>query len=70
MDRATRSAVLAWVTSLLAGGATVVLATHDLEPFVMLASRAVRITGGVTELVDPLPEASANRLAVLEKLAR
>lgn len=70
LDRAARATVVGWVDGLLRQGATVVVATHDLEPFVALAARAVAVVRGEVHAPIPLPDASEVRLASLDRLAR
>ena len=70
LDRGLRERVVGWVAELVAGGATVVVVSHELEPFAPLAGAAVTLReGGV---VGPVALASepAGRLALLERLAR
>src|SRR5215208_444411 len=70
MDRAVRDLILTWVRTLASDGRTVVIATHEIEPFVPLAARAISVAGGVPRVVDPLPGDPAERLALLERCAR
>jgi ABC-type multidrug transport system ATPase subunit len=70
MDRGAREDVLAWIDRLLAAGAAVLVVSHELEPFVPRAARAVTVAQGRCRLFDPLPEAPAERLALLARLAR
>jgi ABC-2 type transport system ATP-binding protein len=41
MDRGLRAWLLGWIESANARGATTIIATHDIEPFVDIASRAI-----------------------------
>ena len=63
-----------WLTTWISGaserGATVVVATHDIEPFVGLAKRAVVVTRGTPELVEPLPTDTSARARLLDVSAR
>ncbi len=70
MDRAIRGDILAWVDRLLASGAAVVIATHQIEPFVEKAARAIAMRDGAWRLVEPLPEDRLERMSLLESLAR
>ncbi len=70
MDLAMRDTLLGWVRRLVSGGATVVVATHELEPFAELAHRVVAVAGGTPTLIDPLPASAAERMALLEHCAR
>ncbi len=70
MDRGTRDVIVSWVEALVARGATVVIATHEIEPFIALAIRAIAVTAGAPTLIDPLPANTTARTAVLERCAR
>jgi ABC-type Mn2+/Zn2+ transport system ATPase subunit len=70
MDRAMREEVLSWIERSLAGYATVLIATHDIEPFVPKAARAVAFRERRCFLVDPLPVDPELRLAQLEAISR
>jgi ABC-2 type transport system ATP-binding protein len=70
MDRAMRGWLTSWITDASARGATVVVATHDVEPFVTLARRAVVVTGGVPRVIDALPDESPDRTRLLDRSAR
>lgn len=76
LDVATRDDVIAWIDGLVAGGAAVVAVSHDLAPFAVRAARAVAPAGpadpggaGSVRSWD-LPAAAAERLALLDRLAR
>ena len=70
LDRALRDDLVAWVHDKLADGATIVISTHEIEPFVVAARRVVRVVGGRVDLIEPLPTEMAARLAVIESAAR
>ena len=70
MDRAMRSWLTSWITDASQRGATVLIATHDVEPFVDLAQRAVVVAGGVPRVIDPLPTDGAERMDLLDRSAR
>ena len=70
MDRAIREDVLAWVDRVVANGAAVVIATHQIEPFVGKATRAIAARAGGWRLVEPLPADPLQRMAVLDALSR
>ena len=70
MDRGMRAWLLAWIESANARGATTIIATHDIDPFVDLAARAVVAANGAPTLHDPLPTARAERGRVLDMWAR
>ena len=70
MDRAARAAILAWLADRRAAGALLLVASHDLDPFLDLAARALTVRHGRCHLIDPLPADPAARAALLERLAR
>jgi ABC-type multidrug transport system ATPase subunit len=70
MDRSIREEILAWIDRLVAAGTCVVIATHEIEPFIGKAARAVTVRAGKCELRAPLPADSAERLAFLESWSR
>jgi ABC-type multidrug transport system ATPase subunit len=70
MDRMMREEIIAWVDGLLAVGAAVVLATHQIEPFVSRVSRVIAVGHRQCRLNDPLPADSTERLAIIESLLR
>jgi ABC-2 type transport system ATP-binding protein len=70
MDRAMRETIVAWVTDRLAAGATVVVATHEIEPFTAFADRAVAIDSGVPRLIESLSRDDSHRMRELDTLAR
>jgi ABC-type multidrug transport system ATPase subunit len=70
MDRTAREDLLAWVDRLLASGAAVVVVSHDIEPFVPRASRALGVRNGRCLDAGPLPSNPAERLVLLDRLAR
>ena len=70
MDRAMRTWLTSWIADASARGATIVVATHDVEPFVSLAQRAVVVTRGVPRVVDPLPDETTARMTLLDRSAR
>ena len=70
MDRGAREDILAWIDRLLAAGAVVVVVSHDIEPFVPRASRALTVRCGRCVDAGGLPEDPGARLALLDHLAR
>ena len=70
MDRAIREDILGWVDRILASGAAMVIATHQIEPFVGKAARAIAFRAGGWRLVEPLPGDPLQRISVLEPLSR
>lgn len=63
MDRGMRDAVVAWTFAALDRGARVVVATHDLEPFVARAARAVSFEAGRARIHEPVTPDLADALA-------
>jgi ABC-2 type transport system ATP-binding protein len=70
MDRAMRSWLTSWITAASDRQATVVVATHDVEPFTALARRAIVVAGGVPRMMDPLPADAEARATLLDRSAR
>lgn len=70
MDRAMRSWIMTWISDATARGATVVVATHDIEPFIDLAGKALVVADGVPVLHDPLPASREERTRRLDQWAR
>ena len=70
MDRAMRAATLEWLERHRASGATLLVATHEIEPFVPRAHRALGVRNGRCLDAGPLPSDPAERLALLDRLAR
>jgi ABC-type multidrug transport system ATPase subunit len=70
MDRGMRDVVVGWIRDARARGATVVVATHDLEELRALADAAVGLSEGRARTVEPLPDDAGERDRLLEGLAR
>jgi energy-coupling factor transporter ATP-binding protein EcfA2 len=70
MDRGAREDILAWIRDRLAAGATVVVVSHDIEPFAALAERAFTVREGRCLGAGELPRDYAERMSILERLAR
>lgn len=70
LDRVAREHVLAWIAGLVAGGAVLAVVSHDLAPFAALAARAVTVSEGRAQVVDPLPADAGGRGRLLERLSR
>ena len=70
MDRSTRVLILEWLQQRLADGATAVVATHELDPFAMLATRVIFVRDGLPRVIEDLPADPEARLALLDALAR
>lgn len=69
LDRSLRSETLEWIRATLDEGGLVLVVTHELEPFLDLADRAVAMKQGEARLVSRLPRETSARLALLESLA-
>jgi ABC-type multidrug transport system ATPase subunit len=69
MDRPTRELVVEWVRGKVAAGATVLVATHEIEPFLAMATRALVVRGGAVTSV-PLPSEPESRRAACDRWAR
>lgn len=70
MDRGMRAWLLSWIESANARGATAIIATHDIDPFVDTAARAVVVARGTPTLHAPLPAEREERARVLDAWAR
>jgi ABC-type multidrug transport system ATPase subunit len=70
MDRGAREDVLAWIDSRLAAGAAVVVVSHDIAPFAARADRALTVKDGRCLGRGELPRDPAERMELLERLAR
>jgi ABC-2 type transport system ATP-binding protein len=70
MDRAMRTWLLSWIADANTRGATVVVATHDIEPFIDVAQRALVVADGTPALHDPLPAERDARARYLDQWAR
>jgi ABC-type multidrug transport system ATPase subunit len=65
MDHAIRKDILNWIADLVANGAAVIVATHQVEPFISSAERILHVRKGGCLLIDPLPADPAARLNLL-----
>jgi ABC-2 type transport system ATP-binding protein len=70
MDRKIRGEILAWLERRLAEGATAVIISHDIEPFIASASAAVGMKDGRASAIGRLPAALAEKTTILDGLAR
>src|SRR2546430_10145382 len=69
MDRIMRKEILLRINRLLTTGATVVIATHEIEPFVAEAIRVITVRGGACRLIEPLPTDHQQRTTLLESIS-
>ena len=70
MDRAMRDQILLWIEKVLGNGASVVLATHEIEAFLSKCVRAVTVKGGRCTVSHPLPRKDDERSVLFEALLR
>ncbi len=70
VDRSFRGELVRWISERRAAGGTVVVVSHELDPFAGLADRAVSLVGGRCRAIDPLPRPGPDRFAALDQLAR
>jgi ABC-type multidrug transport system ATPase subunit len=69
MDRSIREEILFWADRLKARGATLLIATHEIEPFVEKTDRVVSVDSGIFRMHDPLPP-PAFRARYMDLLSR
>src|SRR5262245_34178509 len=65
MDRPIRKDILEWIANLTANGAAVMVATHQIEPFLAAATRILNVQNGGCFIIDPLPVDLAARMHLL-----
>jgi ABC-type Mn2+/Zn2+ transport system ATPase subunit len=70
MDRGVRQDILTWIDQLLSNGAAVVIATHQIEPFIDKVATAITVRHGSSLLINPLPADPSKRIELLESLTR
>jgi ABC-2 type transport system ATP-binding protein len=69
MDRHIQKEILAWIEDHTRSGATVVVVSHMIEPFIELASAAVTVQSGKAFRFKDLPDPMEKKLAFLEQMA-
>jgi len=69
MDRHIQKEILAWIENRTQSGATVVVVSHAIEPFIDLASAAVTVQSGKAFHSTDLPDLYEKKIAFLEQLA-
>lgn len=69
MDRAVRKQIMIWFDSHLAEKSTLVVVSHEIEPFVSRCQRVVSILDGAPRLHLDLPDDSEEKTVFLEKLS-
>jgi ABC-type multidrug transport system ATPase subunit len=70
LDRALRDRVLDWIDRLLGEGRTVLVVSHELEPFLARATAVVTVQAARAVGPITLDGPASDRLALLERLAR
>jgi ABC-type multidrug transport system ATPase subunit len=70
MDRRIRHDLLDWIENRLTEGATIVVASHQIEPFTEMATRLVTIDQGQVAVVEDLPDSTTERFTLIEQMAR
>jgi ABC-type multidrug transport system ATPase subunit len=66
MDRTIRKDILDWISNLVANGAAVIVATHQIEPFIAAAARILNVRNGGCLVIDPLPVDPGARMRLLD----
>ena len=69
MDRHIQKEILGWIEKHTQSGATVVVVSHMIEPFIELASAAVTVQNGKAFRFRDLPDLYEKKRAFLEQLA-
>ena len=70
MDRKIKEEILFWTDQRLDSGATMVVVSHAIEPFLSSVSRAVTVMDGSVSVIDKLPTDREDRLVLLDSLAK
>jgi ABC-type multidrug transport system ATPase subunit len=70
MDRKIKEEILAWTDKRLNAGATMIVVSHAIEPFLTSITRAITVKEGSVSVFDELPASSEDRLALLDSLAK
>lgn len=70
MDRKIKSEIIAWIEDHVDAGATVVVVSHTIEPFVDLTSQAITIKDGSAIHYSDIPRDAGERLSLLDNLAK
>ena len=69
LDRSMREVLLGWLEGRIDDGATVLVSTHEIEPFLARATRVVTVVSGVVRLIG-LPADIAARHRIAEAASR
>ena len=67
LDRPMRDEVVCWIEDHRQAGSLVLIVTHQSEPFLHTASRALTVRDGRVVMLDPLPSDPATRLKAFSK---
>jgi len=70
MDRKIKAEILAWTERRLEAGATMIVVSHVIEPFLPSVSKAVTVKDGSVSVIEELPASSEERLVLLDSLAK
>lgn len=70
MDRKIKEEILAWTEGRLKAGATMIVVSHVIEPFLQSVSQAVTVREGSVSVIEELPTNSDDCLALLDSLAK
>jgi len=70
MDRKIKAEILAWTEQHLRAGATMIVVSHVLEPFLQSVTRAITVMDGSVAAIEELPTNGEDRLDLLDKLAK
>jgi ABC-2 type transport system ATP-binding protein len=70
MDRKIKDEILDWIKNHVDSGATVVVVSHTIEPFIALTSQAITIKDGSAILYSQIPGDPEQKLSLLDNLAK
>jgi ABC-type multidrug transport system ATPase subunit len=70
LDRGLRDDVVGWIDGLVRAGAAVVAVSHQIEPFLEIATSAMSVRDARVVRVVELPPDPAERLGLVERMAR
>jgi ABC-type multidrug transport system ATPase subunit len=69
MDRHIQKEILSWIENHARSGATVVVVSHSIEPFIQGTSAAITVQSGKVFVIRNLPDDIDKKIAFLEQLA-
>jgi ABC-2 type transport system ATP-binding protein len=70
MDRKIKDEIISWIKNHVDAGATVVVVSHTIEPFIDLTSQAITIKDGSAFLYTKIPSDPKQKLSLLDNLAK